>query len=124
MRRLTKSCGQAGAHGSPRVFVLSSFVCRRRNAAKAYEARSRPVKGSPCPDGVFFPSDDAAPPRAAQAAGCGPVDLSASYNYNEDVSGDFTISNVFNHRHTQFLSSGPNPGTVIKLGLNVKFAAR
>jgi hemoglobin/transferrin/lactoferrin receptor protein len=58
------------------------------------------------------------------SSGYGLVGLFASYSYNDYVSGTFTIDNLFNHQYTQFLSSEANPGTVIKLGLNIKFAAR
>jgi hemoglobin/transferrin/lactoferrin receptor protein len=80
--------------------------------------------------GVRFTGVGSAPKNVPTAdtitpsSGYGLVDFFASYNYNEYVSGNFTITNLFNHQYTQFMSTEPNPGTVIKLGLNIKFAAR
>ncbi len=57
-------------------------------------------------------------------AGYGLVDLFASYAYNDRVSGDLTVTNLFNKQYTQFLNIEPNPGLTVKAGLTIKFAER
>jgi hemoglobin/transferrin/lactoferrin receptor protein len=57
------------------------------------------------------------------SAAYGLVDLFASYAYNDRVSGDLTISNIFNKQYTQFLDIEPNPGITVKAGLTIKFAS-
>jgi len=57
-------------------------------------------------------------------AGYGLVDLFASYRYDENISGDVTIQNLFDRRYTQYLNSEPSPGLTAKFGLTVKFASR
>ncbi|MCB8819319.1 TonB-dependent hemoglobin/transferrin/lactoferrin family receptor [Microvirga rosea] len=56
--------------------------------------------------------------------GYGLVDLFASYRYNENISGDVTIQNVFDRQYTQYQNSNPSPGLTAKFGLTVKFASR
>jgi hemoglobin/transferrin/lactoferrin receptor protein len=56
--------------------------------------------------------------------GYGLVDLFASYRYDENISGDVTIQNVFDRQYTQYLNSEPSPGLTAKFGLTVKFASR
>ena len=58
------------------------------------------------------------------SSGYGLVDLFATYAYNERVSGDLTINNLFNHDYTQFLNIEPNPGLTVKADLTIKFAAK
>jgi hemoglobin/transferrin/lactoferrin receptor protein len=58
------------------------------------------------------------------SSGHGLVDLFATYAYNDRVSGDLTINNLFNHNYTQFLNIEPNPGLTVKAGLTLKFAAK
>jgi len=57
-------------------------------------------------------------------AGYGLVDLFASYRYDENISGDVTIQNLFDRQYTQYLNSEPSPGLTAKFGLTVKFASR
>ncbi len=57
-------------------------------------------------------------------AGYGLVDLFASYRYDENISGDITIQNLFDRQYTQYLNSEPSPGLTAKFGLTVKFASR
>jgi hemoglobin/transferrin/lactoferrin receptor protein len=54
----------------------------------------------------------------------GLVDLFANYAYNERVSADLTVTNLFNKNYTQFLSIDPNPGLTVKAGLTLKLAAK
>lgn len=56
--------------------------------------------------------------------GYGLVDLFASYRYNENISGDISIQNVFDRQYTQYLNSNASPGLTAKFGLTVKFASR
>jgi hemoglobin/transferrin/lactoferrin receptor protein len=56
--------------------------------------------------------------------GYGPVDLFASLSYNDYVSDNLPINNLFNREYAQFLSSDRTPGAVIKAGLTIKFRAR
>lgn len=57
-------------------------------------------------------------------AGYGLVDLFASYRYDENISGDVTIQNLFDRQYTQYLNSEPSPGLTARFGLTVKFASR
>ena len=57
-------------------------------------------------------------------AGYGLVDLFASYRYDENISGDVSIQNVFDRQYTQYLNSEASPGLTAKFGLTVKFASR
>jgi hemoglobin/transferrin/lactoferrin receptor protein len=57
-------------------------------------------------------------------SGYGLVDLFASYRYDENLSGDVTVQNVFDRQYTQYLNSEPSPGLTAKFGLTVKFASR
>lgn len=57
-------------------------------------------------------------------AGYGLVDLFASYAYNDRVTANLTVTNLFNKEYTQFLSIEPNPGLTVKAGLTIKFAER
>ncbi|MEZ0172617.1 TonB-dependent hemoglobin/transferrin/lactoferrin family receptor [Microvirga sp. TS319] len=57
-------------------------------------------------------------------AGYGLVDLFASYRYDENISGDITIQNLFDRQYIQYLNSEPSPGLTAKFGLTVKFASR
>jgi hemoglobin/transferrin/lactoferrin receptor protein len=65
---------------------------------------------------------DGAEPLPSAAYGL--VDLFASYAYNDKVSGDVTITNLFNKQYTQFLDVEPNPGLTVKAGLTIKFASQ
>jgi hemoglobin/transferrin/lactoferrin receptor protein len=56
--------------------------------------------------------------------GYGLADLFASYRYDEYISGDVSIQNVFDRQYTQYLNSEPSPGLTAKFGLTVKFASR
>lgn len=56
--------------------------------------------------------------------GYGLVDLFASYRYDENISGDISIQNVFDRKYTQYLNSQASPGLTAKFGLTVKFASR
>jgi hemoglobin/transferrin/lactoferrin receptor protein len=56
--------------------------------------------------------------------GYGLVDLFASYRYDENISGDISIQNLFDRQYTQYLNSNANPGITAKFGLTVKFASR
>lgn len=56
--------------------------------------------------------------------GYGLVDLFASYRYDENISGDVSIQNVFDRQYTQYLNSNASPGLTAKFGLTVKFASR
>jgi hemoglobin/transferrin/lactoferrin receptor protein len=58
------------------------------------------------------------------SAAYGLVDLFASYAYNDRVSGDLTVTNLFNKQYTQFLDIEPNPGITVKAGLTIKFASK
>jgi hemoglobin/transferrin/lactoferrin receptor protein len=58
------------------------------------------------------------------SAAYGLVDLFASYAYSDRVSGDMTITNLFNKQYTQFLDVEPNPGLTVKAGLTIKFASK
>ena len=54
--------------------------------------------------------------------GYGLVDLFASYAYNDRVSANFSVNNLFNREYTQFLNVEPNPGLTVKGGITIKFA--
>lgn len=54
----------------------------------------------------------------------GLVDLFASYGYNDRISANFTVSNLFNKQYIQFLSVEPNLGLTVKGGITTKFAER
>ena len=56
--------------------------------------------------------------------GYGLVDLFASYAYNDRVSANFSVNNLFNREYTQFLNVEPNPGLTVKGGITIKFAER
>jgi TonB-dependent heme/hemoglobin receptor family protein/TonB-dependent hemoglobin/transferrin/lactoferrin receptor family protein len=56
--------------------------------------------------------------------GYGLVDLFASYRYDENISGDISIQNVFDRQYTQYRNSNASPGLTAKFGLTVKFASR
>ncbi|MGO4526606.1 TonB-dependent hemoglobin/transferrin/lactoferrin family receptor [Microvirga sp. 2MCAF35] len=56
--------------------------------------------------------------------GYGLVDLFASYRYDENISGDITIQNVFDRQYVQYQNSQASPGLTAKFSLNVKFASR
>ncbi len=56
--------------------------------------------------------------------GYGLVDLFASYRYDENISGDITIQNVFDRQYIQYQNSQASPGLTAKFGLTVKFASR
>jgi hemoglobin/transferrin/lactoferrin receptor protein len=56
--------------------------------------------------------------------GYGLVDLFGSYVYNDRVSGDFSVTNLFNKSYTPFLQSEPSPGLTAKLGLTIRLAAK
>ncbi|WP_158818625.1 TonB-dependent hemoglobin/transferrin/lactoferrin family receptor [Methylocapsa sp. S129] len=58
------------------------------------------------------------------SAAYGLVDLFASYAYNDRVSGDLSITNLFNKQYTQFLDVEPNAGITVKAGLTIKFASK
>ncbi len=58
------------------------------------------------------------------SAAYGLVDLFASYAYNDRVSGDLTVTNLFNKQYTQFLDIEPDPGLTVKAGLTIKFASQ
>jgi hemoglobin/transferrin/lactoferrin receptor protein len=57
-------------------------------------------------------------------AGYGLVDLFASYAYNDRVSANFTVNNLFNREYTQFLNIEPNPGLTVKGGITIRFAEK
>jgi hemoglobin/transferrin/lactoferrin receptor protein len=57
-------------------------------------------------------------------AGYGLVDLFASYAYNDRVSANFSVNNLFNREYTQFLNIEPNPGMTVKGGITIKFAEK
>ena len=57
-------------------------------------------------------------------SGYGLVDFFASYAYNDRVSANFTVNNLFNREYTQFLNIEPNPGLTVKGGITIKFAER
>ncbi|SDR53168.1 hemoglobin/transferrin/lactoferrin receptor protein [Rhizobiales bacterium GAS113] len=52
------------------------------------------------------------------------ADMFASYKFDERVRGDFTVTNLFNRKYVQYLSSDPSPGVTVKFALTVKFAAK
>ncbi len=54
----------------------------------------------------------------------GLVDLFGSYAYNDHVSGDLSVTNLFNKQYTQFLQSEPNPGLTVKAGLTIRLAGK
>jgi hemoglobin/transferrin/lactoferrin receptor protein len=56
--------------------------------------------------------------------GYGLVDLFASYRYDDNISGDVAIQNLFDRQYTQYLNSNASPGLTAKFGLTVKFASR
>lgn len=58
------------------------------------------------------------------SAAYGTVDLFANYTINDQMSGAFTVTNLFNRNYTQYLDSEPNPGLTAKLSLNIRFAAK
>ncbi|MBB4038811.1 hemoglobin/transferrin/lactoferrin receptor protein [Microvirga flocculans] len=68
--------------------------------------------------------DDSKKNVANPTGGYGLVDLFASYRYDENISGDITIQNLFDRQYTQYLNSEPSPGLTAKFGLTVKFASR
>jgi hemoglobin/transferrin/lactoferrin receptor protein len=51
-------------------------------------------------------------------------DLFASYQVNDTVRADFVVQNILDKRYTQYLNSLPNPGTVAKVAVTMKFATR
>ncbi len=58
------------------------------------------------------------------SAGHGLVDRFASHAYNDRVSGDLSVTNLFNRNYTQVLDTEPNPGLTVKAGLTLEFAAK
>jgi hemoglobin/transferrin/lactoferrin receptor protein len=56
--------------------------------------------------------------------GYGLVDLFASYQYNDDIRGDFVIENLFNRRYTEYLDNETSPGLTAKFALTVRFASK
>jgi hemoglobin/transferrin/lactoferrin receptor protein len=69
-------------------------------------------------------SADSGTTIATPSAGYGLVDLFASHAYSDRVSGDLSVTNLFNRDYTQILDTEPNPGLTVKAGLTLKFAAR
>ncbi|MFC4170780.1 TonB-dependent hemoglobin/transferrin/lactoferrin family receptor [Microvirga sp. GCM10011540] len=68
--------------------------------------------------------DDTKPTVTNPTRGYGLVDLFASYRYDENISGDISIQNLFDRQYTQYLNSNASPGLTAKFGLTVKFASR
>ncbi|MCB5174511.1 TonB-dependent hemoglobin/transferrin/lactoferrin family receptor [Microvirga lenta] len=68
--------------------------------------------------------DDTKPTVTNPTKGYGLVDLFASYRYDENISGDISIQNLFDRQYTQYLNSNASPGLTAKFGLTVKFASR
>jgi hemoglobin/transferrin/lactoferrin receptor protein len=56
--------------------------------------------------------------------GYGLVDLFASYRYDENISGDIVVQNVFDRQYIQYQNGQASPGLTAKFGLTVKFASR
>ena len=54
----------------------------------------------------------------------GLVDLFASYDYNDWIRGDVTLSNIFDRRYIQYLDLDRSPGFQARGGLTIKFATR
>ena len=52
------------------------------------------------------------------------VDLFASYDYNDWVRGDVTLSNVFDKRYVKYLDLDRSPGFQARGALTFKFATR
>ncbi len=71
--------------------------------------------------GARFTADGGGP---LPSIGYGLVDLFASYAYNDRVSANFSVNNLFNREYTQFLNVEPNPGLTVKGGITIKFAER
>lgn len=71
-------------------------------------------------------SPDNIPPGSTlpPTAGYGLVDLFAAYKYSDYVSGDLSVTNLFDKNYTQYLSSEPNPGLTVRAGLTIRFAAK
>ncbi len=58
------------------------------------------------------------------SAGYGLVDLFGAYAYNDRVTGDLSVTNLFNKNYTPFLQSEPSPGLTVKAGLTIRLAAK
>jgi hemoglobin/transferrin/lactoferrin receptor protein len=84
-------------------------------------ARFTAVGSSPKNVPVTEDSDGTTP---LPTSGYGLVDLFASYAYNNRLSGNLTVTNLFNKQYTQFLNIEPNPGLTVKAGLTIKFAEK
>ena len=52
------------------------------------------------------------------------VDVFASYKYNDNVSANFAIDNLFDRRYRAFLDSANSPGLAAKFSLTVKLAGK
>jgi len=72
----------------------------------------------------FRPLDDSASNVTNPTKGYGLVDLFASYRYDENISGDIVVQNVFDRQYIQYQNSQASPGLTAKFGLTVKFASR
>ncbi|WP_413988894.1 TonB-dependent hemoglobin/transferrin/lactoferrin family receptor [Labrys okinawensis] len=58
------------------------------------------------------------------SGGYGLVDVFASYKYNDNVSANFAIDNLFDRRYRAFLDSANSPGLAAKFSLTVKLAGK
>lgn len=58
------------------------------------------------------------------SGGYGLVDVFATYKYNDNVSANFAIDNLFDRRYRAFLDSANSPGLAAKFSLTVKLAGK
>jgi hemoglobin/transferrin/lactoferrin receptor protein len=52
------------------------------------------------------------------------ADAFASYTYDERITGNVLVTNLFDRKYTQFLNQEASPGLTVKFMLTVKLAAR
>ncbi|HMN70374.1 MAG TPA: TonB-dependent receptor [Rhodoblastus sp.] len=73
---------------------------------------------------VWSVACDPAATNALRCPGYGTVDLFGNYKFDDRISADVSLLNIFNKTYTQYNSTLPSAGFTAKFALSVKFASK